>query len=366
MECVGASLKRHGKFIDFVLGQWLVLVAGAGLVLSSVLARRLPAYSSQDLEVLLILLVLLVVVNGLQASGLVARIARGVEHARAISVRLVLTTFFLSMLVTNDVALIVMVSLTLSLHLKHKDWLVILEALAANAGSALTPIGNPQNLYLYWFYHLGPMVFMKTMAPFAFLGLALLLIAAHLVPNRCRMTESDSCQEVDSSAWGYAALLGVVLLTVFRILPVATCLLILLGVALVDRRALRVDYPLMVSFLFFFGMAENLKVLLASEMGHAGHVFVLSALASQVMSNVPATLLFARFTENWHALLWGVNVGGFGSLLGSLANLIAYRMYLGAPDTEQAGRFTVRFLAAGYAAFCLSMGWYFLLYRPGL
>jgi len=152
-------------------------------------------------------------------------------------------------------------------------------------------------------------------------------------------------------------------LTVFHVLPVGTGAVVIIFALISDRRALRVDYALLFSFLFFFGIADNLKSILASEISHSGHIFLLSALASQVMSNVPATLLFAKFTSNWQALLWGVSAGGFGSLFGSLANLIAYKIYITHETNSDTAGFTVRFLVMGYVALFVSMGLYFILWQ---
>ncbi len=104
-------------------------------------------------------------------------------------------------------------------------------------------------------------------------------------------------------------------------------------------------------------------MIMASEINHTGHVFLLSALISQVISNVPAALLFAKYTSNWEALLWGTNAGGFGSLFGSLANLIAYKMYLVHDETKNHAKFTVKFLILGYGAFMIAVGLYFSLHR---
>jgi len=136
--------------------------------------------------------------------------------------------------------------------------------------------------------------------------------------------------------------------------------MVIIFALLFDRKALRVDYALLFSFFFLFGLAGNMKVLLASEISHSGHIFLFSALVSQVMSNVPATLLFAKFTTNWKALLWGANAGGFGSLFGSLANL--NKIYVTHECTNNTAMFTAKFLIIGYAAFFLSIGLYFFLY----
>ncbi len=176
-----------------------------------------------------------------------------------------------------------------------------------------------------------------------------------------RTVDNGPLPPIQRSSWNCALLLLLVLLTALRLLPLCMAMLALVCPLLFNRSALRIDHALLLSFFFFFGLAENMRLLLSSELAHSGHVFMLSALASQVMSNVPATLLFARFTDNWEALLWGSNAGGFGSLFGSLANLIAYRFYVNHPGTEDSGRFTITFLLAGYAAFFISVGLYFII-----
>ena len=320
-------MKAQSIFIDFVLKEWLVIASGVGLVLTSIYTKRFPVYSIQELEVLFILFVLFVAVNGLHNSGVILKIARKIEKGSAIPLKLVAATFFLSMLVSNDIALIVIVPLTLSLNINRKGILVILEALAANAGSALTPFGNPQNLFIYWFYDIHPVRFIETIAPFSLAFLIILMFLSLFVQTTSN-EQATSGQKINKNAYIYGGLLFVILLTVLHILPVVTGFLVIIFALLFDRKALHIDYTLLFSFFFFFGVAENMKLVLASEMSHSGHIFLFSALLSQVMSNVPATLLFAKFTTNWEALLWGVNAGGFGSLFGSLANLIAYKITL--------------------------------------
>ena len=119
-------------------------------------------------------------------------------------------------------------------------------------------------------------------------------------------------------------------LVVLRLLPLAAILVVIAYALALNRASLRVDYGLLLTFLLFFGIAENIKDIItpAAVDGGGAHVFALAALSSQVISNVPAALLFAKLTDQWPALLWGVNVGAFGGLIGSLANLIAYRLVL--------------------------------------
>jgi len=360
---MGVSLKNQATFIDLILKEWLVIASGVGLTLTAFYTKRFPVYSTNEMQVLFILFVLFVAVNGLQKTGFILQIAQSIEKGKAIPLKLVLTTFFLSMLVTNDIALMVVVPLTLSLNINRKDILVILEVLAANSGSALTPIGNPQNLFIYWFYHVPPDIFIKTIAPFSLIFLGLLIVSSLFIKIRNDL-QKRQVQKINNKSHIYGVLLVIVLLTVFHILPVLTGVVVIFFALIFDRKALRVDYALLFSFLFFFGIADNLKAILASEISHSGHIFLLSALASQVMSNVPATLLFAKFTLNWQALLWGSNAGGFGSLFGSLANLIAYKLYITHESANNTAMFTATFLAIGYMALFISIGSYFLLYRP--
>jgi Na+/H+ antiporter NhaD/arsenite permease-like protein len=359
---MGVLLKNQATFIDFVLKEWLVIASGVGLALTAVYTKRIPVFSINEMQVLFILFVLFVAVNGLQKSGLILKVAQSIEKGKAIPFKLVLTTFFLSMLVTNDIALIVIVPLTLSLNINRKDILVILEALAANSGSALTPVGNPQNLFIYWFYNVQPDAFIKTIAPFSLVLLGLLIVFSLFVNIRNDLQERQ-VEKINKKFYIYGVFLVVVLLTVFHVLPVLAGSIVIIFALIFDREALRVDYALLFTFLFFFGIADNLKLILASEISHSGHIFLFSALASQVMSNVPATLLFAKFTLNWQALLWGVNAGGFGSLFGSLANLIAYKIYVTHENTNNIAGFTARFLIMGYVALLVSIGLYFIIYQ---
>ncbi|CAG9296284.1 SLC13 family permease [Celerinatantimonas diazotrophica] len=346
--------------ISFIIKEWLVVTSGVGVILTSLYTKHIPHYSIEELQVLFILFVLFITVKGLQQSGLILKIARNIETGKVIPLKLVATTFFLSMLVTNDIALIVMVPLTISLNINRKAILVILEALAANAGSALTPFGNPQNLFIYWFYNIQPTTFIAKIAPFCLIFMVILFLASLLIKTQTELTETAP-QQTHKKAYIYVTLLITVLLTILHVLPVWVGILVVTFALTFDRKALSIDYALLLTFFFFFGIADNLKTMLASDISHSEHIFLLSALASQVMSNVPAALLFAKFTSNWEALLWGVSVGGFGSLFGSLANLIAYKIYITHERSDSTAMFTAKFLILSYTAFFVAIGLYFLL-----
>lgn len=340
----------------FLLKEWLFVASGTGLILTSIYLHRFPSYSREEGEVVLLLAALFMTVKGLEQSGLLRRLSQSIERGRWIPLKLVIGTFFLSMWMTNDGALLAIVPLTLALNVPCKDWIVILEALAANAGSALTPFGNPQNLFLYWVYHLHAEEFVLTIAPFSAFFLILLTLSAWIIGARLSPSPIPTFTPVTSRAFLYGIFFLLLVLVILHLLPSWICLGILLYGVGWDRSSLRIDYPLLLTFICFFGLAENIKILLSPFIENPKHLFILCAWSSQILSNVPATVLLAEFTDRWRPLLWGSNVGGFGSLVGSLANLIAYKLYLSHSKNHDALRFTLRFLVVGYIAFFLGFG----------
>jgi len=355
-------LNVQNVLIEFILRQWLLIISVVSLLVTSVYTSNIPDYSSNELEVLFLLLALFVAVNGLQHHGLILKISRSIEQGSLISLKLILASYFLSMVITNDIALMVIVPLTLTLNTTRKDLLVIFEALAVNAGSALSPFGNPQNLFIYWYYDLQPLEFIAAIAPFAIFFLVILIIASWFIKTSYKSVTEYSNIKLNQSAYIYVFLLFIVLLVVLHILPIISALIVIIYALIFDRKTLRIDYALLFTFFFFFGLAENLKLLFESQIQGSEHVFLFSALSSQLMSNVPATLLFANFTENWKALLWGTNAGGFGSLFGSFANLIAYKLYIDHKTTNNPMAFTTKFLISGYMAFFMSIGLYYAVH----
>ncbi len=338
------------RWKTFAKKEWLLILSTLGVFLTSIYLRRLPSYSISDTEILYILLVLFIITTGLQRHNVLDAIARQLEQGRFIPTKLVLATFFFSMLVTNDVALLAIVPLTMLLRIERKDWLVILEILAANAGSALSPFGNPQNLFIYWFYQIPFGDFLSEIAPFALTFLLLLTIATFIINSKENHPPTRSSPKLSAPAYFYLGALLLFALAILRVLPILIGGAIIFYALLADRKSLQIDYALLLTFGFFFGFSDNLRVLLAGALAHPRHIFLLSAILSQIISNVPTALLLADFTVHWQPLLWGVSVGGFGSLLGSLANLIAYRIYV-RQEKQKSLQFTVKFHLASYAAF---------------
>ncbi len=348
-----------GRWIGYAKEEWLLLFSASGLLFTSLFLRRFPSYSGTDLEILYILFVLMVVTTGLQKHHVVEKIARQLERGRFIPVKLILATFFFPMLVTNDVALLSIVPLTMLLKVERKEWLIILEILAANAGSALSPFGNPQNLFIYWFYRVPLGDFVTVIAPFSAVFLFLLLMAALAITRNGVPAKVEKRQQFSASAYFYSAALVLIALAILRVLPLAVGWLVILYALLADRGSLQVDYALLVTFGCFFGLTDNLQVLLAGAFSHPHHVFLLSSFLSQLISNVPTALILADFTPHWKSLLWGVSVGGFGSLVGSLANIIAYRIYV-RQEKQRMLRFTLKFHAVSFLAFFVGIALYLL------
>lgn len=255
---------------------------------------------------------------------------------RLLFLLLIVITFLGSMVIANDMALITFLPLGyFALSVTHKEkymaYLFILQNVSANLGGMLTPFGNPQNLYLYSYFQIETGAFLRVMTPPFLAAIALLALATLFVKNEKLVINDDYHEHLNRPrTLVYLALFALSLLIVFRIIPYLVGL-ILITVALFfsDRESIRmVDYPLLFTFAFFFVFSGNLariptvhaffSDLLAKD------TFTVSALSCQVISNVPSAVLLSRFTENWQELLVGVNIGGTGTLIASLASLITF------------------------------------------
>ena len=345
-------------WLNQLLKEWLFVASATGLAATSIYLQRLPSYNIQDIEIVYILFVLFVTIKGLEKSGFFASIAPLLENKKWLPFHLIVITMVLSMFVTNDVALLLIVPLTLKLNTNRRDLLVILETLAANAGSALTPFGNPQNLFIYWFYHLHPLEFIKVIVPFSVCFFVLLSIGSFFIKTEI-LPNHESKKPLFKKVFLYLSFLIMFILSILKILPLTVGLFIIAFVLIFDRKCLKIDYILLGTFFCFFGFTDNMIQIIKITIENPSQVFLLSAIFSQFISNVPSALLFSDFTHNWRALLWGVNVGGFGNLIGSLANLIAYRFII--LDQRESKSFVLKFHILGYIAFLLGCLLYFII-----
>jgi len=296
-------------------------------------------------------------------------IVRKFRNARIAILALVYITFIGSMLIANDMALLTFLPLGyFILHTTKKEkymaFAFIMQNIAANLGGMLTPFGNPQNLYLYSKFNIPDGEFISIMFP-------PFLVAIILITVCCLIFVKSEPLEIEEKAAGlpigrviiYLALFAVAILMVFRFMPYQIGLIIIpLALLFLDRQALlQVDYGLLFTFVFFFIFAGNMGRIDAVRDFFSYllniNTLVFSAMSCQVISNVPSAILLSQFTDNYRELLLGVNIGGAGTLIASLASLITFKEYT-KQDPKHTVSYLVKFTAFNFAflivltAFC--------------
>ena len=336
----------------------VVLSAAILLALLSCLAvpPSLHYVSYIDWDTLALLFSLMAVMKGFQSAGLFVylgdRLLKRAGTTRKMLFVLVFLPFLCSMAITNDVALITFIPFGFTvLRLAGQERLLVplvaMQTVAANLGSMLTPMGNPQNLYLYSHYGVPLGEFFGAVLPFA--GLSLVLLTGALLMRR-----SAPLPEIPSTAGQlppargrllcYLGLFLLSLAAVAKLIPVLLLVpMVMAAILLIDHRLFaRVDYGLLLTFAGFFifignvGRIPAFRELFASLL--AGREVYAAALVSQVISNVPAALLLSGFTDNARALLIGTNLGGLGTLIASMASLISYK-YIALSFPEKKGKY---------------------------
>ena len=304
-----------------------------------------------DFRVLCLLLCLMAVVAGLKAIGLfhwlTYQLLHRIRSGHALSVTLIMLPFFSSMFVTNDVALIIFVPFTLMLleQLGCRKSIIpvtVFQTVAANLGSMATPVGNPQNLYLYAFYNLGIQEFFSVTIPLTAVSLVLLAVAAiPLLPKELPRQElNEATIRSTGHLLTYLALFMLCLLTVFRVVPYpVTTAITVIVLFLTDRKLLQeIDFMLLLTFVCFFTVSENLgrmdAVRTFLQRLLVSNTLLTAVGTSQIISNVPAAVVLSGFTDQWRQLLSGVNIGGLGTPIASLASLITIKFYMRWPNSN--------------------------------
>jgi len=334
------------QIITFIKKESVLCIALLLAIISSFIVPIDAEYINYiDFRVLVLLFALMTVMSGLQSLGIFEKLSysllKYVKSTRGLTILMVSLCFFLSMLITNDVALITFVPFTLLIFDKvdnEKSLIstVVLETIAANLGSMLTPIGNPQNLYLYGLSGLSLMDFILYMLPVTLVSFVLLMVCSLLFKNE-KLTITATKSQTESkrpllTAY-YFILFALCLLTVAYLIPYPVLLVVSIPILLLfDRSTLKkVDYCLLLTFVGFFVFIGNLERIPAvAEMISSlveGRELIVAFLASQVISNVPAAILLSGFTNNYEQLLLGVNIGGLGTLIASLASLISFKYF---------------------------------------
>lgn len=364
------------KLCAFIKKETVLTVAIVLAVISAVPVTPDKAYAGYiDFRTLSILFCLMAVMAGLQKLGVFRKVAgmllRHTRNTVQLVEVLVLLCFFFSMVITNDVSLITFVPFTfIVLRLSGEDAMkklavpvIILQTIAANLGSMLTPIGNPQNLYLYGKAQMSAGAFILLMLPYSLVSLLLLVLCAAVTAKRSKISvqgvttvslgdnvESETAERKGYLLPMYLLLFLLCLFTVARVIPhPVTLVIVAAAVLILDRSTItKVDYSLLLTFVGFFVFIGNMgrmpafRDFLQGIIG--GREVVTSVIASQVISNVPAALLLSGFTEDVQALIVGTNLGGLGTLIASMASLISYKQVAGEIPEEKKryfGWFTV-------------------------
>ena len=310
-----------------------------------------------DYSVIAILFCLMVTIQGFGETGLFDAISRKLStlfsNTRMLSGALTLLCFFMAMLITNDVALLTFVPLTLLLFNGRDKVLIrciILETAAANLGSMVTPIGNPQNLFIYSYYKFSLGDFFGIMLPISGISFALILLSLLIVPSESIEKPKDKSARFrfQRNFFIYAAIFILCVATVARFVDYRICLAVtLVAVLIFDRKILaKPDYSLLGTFICFFIFVGNVSTVPAVRDFIStileGRVMLVSCGLSQIISNVPCALMVSGFTDNAKELLLGVNIGGMGTLIASLASLISFKLYAKSPNARK-GRFFLEF-----------------------
>lgn len=374
-------MNKMKKIISFIKRE---TVLSAALILALISACLVPPDAGYlnyiDFRTLSILFCLMSVMAGLQEIGVFSAAAQKillrVKSERALILILVMLCFFTSMFITNDVALITFVPFTFAaLSMSgEKNRLLIpvtaMQTVAANLGSMLTPVGNPQNLYLYTQSGMSVNNFLLLMLPYTAVSFLLIFVwCMTRRDGRRRFNvsfENTNTVENKRLAVIYLILFIICLLSVTRILPCALTLAIaVFSIAVFDRKTLfKIDYSLLLTFIGFFifigniGQIYTFRRLLQDFI--SGREVMTSVAASQIISNVPAAILLSGFTEHFELLIIGTNLGGLGTLIASMASLISFK-YIARENKDLRGKYILYFSAVNIVFLAILIAFYFII-----
>lgn len=340
------------EFKNFFKKNFVVVISGAAALISCAFVPVTDYVEYIDTDVMGILFCLMLIIAGLRGNNLLAKIIgfvvkkAHIESTRRAAFIIAVMTFFLSMLVTNDAALIALVPVTAVIFAEYPSlmiYAIAIQTAAANMGSMATPVGNPQNLFIFSSYGVSAEDFFRAAAPTAVLSLGLILLLCMFMKNMPLVIDDYSRSELVNKRYTalYIILFVIVLLSVFGVLNVlvafaSVCVVV---VIIEPKRFTEVDYGLILTFIFFFVFVGNIRnipsVSRLAESVAAGREFPAAVVISQVISNVPATVMLSGFTDNWKALMLGADIGALGTPVASLASLISLRIYGETENSKQ-------------------------------
>ena len=368
----------HRGFGSFVKKNAVMVIAMIAAIITCFFVPPDKAYLTYfDVKTLTCLFCVLAVVCALKNINffymLAKKIVRVFKNARMSILALVYITFIGSMLIANDMALLTFLPLGTYVMVttgknKYMAFTFIMQNIAANLGGMLTPFGNPQNLYLYTKFQIPTVEFMGIMAaPFILaIGLITLCCILFVKPEPFELKDEKVSLPTGRSIV-YLLLFLLAIAIVFRGIPYGVGLVVIpLVLLFMDRKALKmVDYPLLFTFVFFFVFSGNMARIEGVRRLFSflleKNTLLFSVLSCQVISNVPSAILLSQFTENYRHLLLGVNIGGVGTLIASLASLITYREY-SKQSGGKTGSYILLFSAFNFA-FLIIMAAFSLLFQ---
>ena len=375
------------KIFSIIKSNAILVISGLLALLSCFIVtpdRQYIGYINS--RVLAILFCLMLIVAALSRIGtfnvLTNKLLSKVKTLRGISLLMSLMAFFMSMFLTNDVSLVTLVPFAIMVlepfgENRKLMYTLIIMTVAANLGSMLTPIGNPQNLYLYEQYKIGLGEFLYLMLPYSLLSLAIVVTLTFILIRETKELPKVAKQYDEHISLMklliYIALFIFNILTVVGVVHYLVSLLVTMVVMMIlDRRSfLKVDYNLLLTFVFFFILIGNIGRMDAITGALSGLVsnnpVPAAILSSQIISNVPAAMLLSAFTKDGKALIIGTNLGGLGTLIASMASLITYRFHASfSKNNKDNGNgiqenYILNFTWINIAALLLLFGLYLLL-----
>lgn len=363
---------------EFVKKETVLTIAWILAVISCFFVKPDIEYAEYiDIRTLGVLWSLMVIMQGFKVNGVFEEVGQMLlgktKKVWQLCSVLIFLCFFTSMLITNDVALITFVPFALLMlkNCNRKELIipvVVLQTMAANLGSMLTPVGNPQNLYLYGESKMGLGEFLLWMLPYTAMSFILIAISICFLKGKndavameISNSQEKTLEEKNIKNNGkkrniciivYGLLFALALLVVLKVVEYYVLVAAVLVIVLIVQRKvlLEIDYALLLTFIGFFIFTGNLGriAVIRDTLVQLieGKEIIIAIIASQGISNVPAALLLSGFTTNYRALLLGVDIGGLGTLIASMASLISYKM-VAHEYNEIKGKYFVRFTWVG-------------------
>lgn len=363
---------NRASVLGFVKANAVVLIAALAAIVTSFIIPPDSEYLGYfDFKTLTCLFCVLAVVCALRNIRFFYTMAKAVirkfKNAKLTILALVYITFIGSMLIANDMALLTFLPLGyFVLHTTGKEkymaFTYIMQNIAANLGGMLTPFGNPQNLYLYTKFGIPDAEFVSIMFPPFIVAISLITVLCLIfVKSEPLEIEEKAAELPMARVVIYLVLFALSILIVFRTIPFVIGLIVIpVSLLFLDREALKqVDYGLLLTFVFFFIFSGNMaRIDVVREFFSSlleMNTLLFSALSCQVISNVPSAILLSQFTLNYRDLLLGVNIGGVGTLIASLASLITFKQY----SKDQPGhtfRYIIKFTVFNFLFFGVLVG----------